>query len=44
MLEVRLTIPANPVTAVTVIVEPPRVPTFTATLVGLAEIVKSWTA
>lgn len=43
MVEVRLTMPAKPLTAVTVIVEVPGVPTFTLTLVGLAAIVKSWT-
>jgi hypothetical protein len=41
MLEVRLTTPANPLTAVTVIVEVPAALAFTVTLVGLAAIVKS---
>lgn len=40
-VEVRLTTPGKPLTAVTVIVEVPGVPTLTATLVGLAKIVKS---
>ena len=38
---VRLTIPPNPLTEVTVIVDIPAGPTLTATLVGLAERVKS---
>ena len=37
----RLTTPVNPLTAVTVIDDVPGFPTLTATLVGLAEIVKS---
>ena len=41
MLEVRLTIPANPSRAVTVIVEVPEVPARTVALVGPATIVKS---
>ena len=41
IVEVRLTTPAKPLTAVTVIVEVPGLPTFTATLVGLAAMVKS---
>jgi hypothetical protein len=40
---VRLTTPVNPLIAVTVIVEVPACLTLTATLVGLARIVKSWT-
>jgi len=40
LLAVRLTTPANPLTAVTVIVEVPAWFTLTATLVGLAAIVK----
>ena len=43
LLVVRLTTPANPCKPVTVIVEVPAAPAFTVTLVGLAEIVKSWT-
>jgi hypothetical protein len=43
LLEVRLTTPANPLTAVIVIVEVPAWLTLTATLVGLAAIVKSCT-
>jgi hypothetical protein len=38
---VRLTTPPNPLTAVTVIVDIPAWSTLTATLVGLAESVKS---
>jgi hypothetical protein len=41
MLEVRLTTPVNPLTAVIVMVEVAAVPAFTLTLVGLAAIVKS---
>jgi hypothetical protein len=40
---VRLTTPANPLTAVTVIVEVPAMPTVVETEVGLAAIMKSWT-
>ena len=40
---VRLTTPANPLMAVTVIVEVPAVLALTVTEVGLAAIVKSWT-
>jgi len=40
---VRLTAPVKPLTAVIVIVDVPAWLTFTATLVGLAAIVKSWT-
>jgi hypothetical protein len=43
LVEVRLTTPANPLTAVIVIAEVPAWFTFTLTLVGLAAIVKSWT-
>ena len=43
LLVVRLTTPAKPLTAVTVIVEVPAEPAFTVTLVGEAVIVKSWT-
>jgi hypothetical protein len=43
MLEVRLTLPPKPFRAVTVIVEVPAIPAFTVTVVGLAEMVKSWT-
>jgi hypothetical protein len=43
LLEVKLTTPANPLTAVIVIVEVPAWLTLTATLVGLAAIVKSCT-
>jgi len=41
MVDVRLTTPAKPLTAVTVILEVPGIPTLTGTLVGLAAIVKS---
>jgi hypothetical protein len=40
---VRLTVPVNPSTAVTVIVEVPAVPALIITLVGLAATVKSLT-
>ncbi len=40
---VRLTTPAKPFTAVTVIVEVPAALTLMVTVVGLAAIVKSWT-
>jgi hypothetical protein len=43
MLEVKLTIPANPLTAVTVTVEVPETPARTVTVVGLAAMLKSWT-
>jgi hypothetical protein len=41
MLDVKLTIPLNPLRAVTVIVEVPATPALTVTVVGFAEIVKS---
>jgi hypothetical protein len=43
MLEVRLTVPPKPLRAVTIMVEVPATPALTVTMVGLAEIVKSWT-
>ena len=43
LLVVRLTTPAKPFNAVTVIEEVPAEPALTVTLVGLAAIVKSWT-
>jgi hypothetical protein len=43
MLEVRLTVPLKPLRAVTVMVEVPATPALTVTVVGLAEMVKSWT-
>jgi hypothetical protein len=43
IVAVRPTTPANPLTAVIVIVDVPAWLTFTLTLVGLAAIVKSWT-
>jgi len=42
MLDVKLTIPLNPLRAVTVMAEVPATP-LTVTVVGLAEMVKSWT-
>jgi hypothetical protein len=44
ILEDRLTTPPKPWSAVIVTVEVAAVPAFTVTVVGLAEIVKSWTA
>jgi hypothetical protein len=43
MLEIRLTVPPKPLRAVTAIVEVPATPALTVTVVGLAEMVKSWT-
>ena len=43
LLVVKLTTPANPLMAVTVIVEVPAAFALTVTEVGLAAIVKSWT-
>ena len=43
LLVVKLTTPANPLTAVIVIVEVPAALALTVTDVGLAAIVKSWT-
>ena len=43
LLVVRLTTPANPLSAETVMVDVPADPALTVTLVGLAAIVKSWT-
>jgi hypothetical protein len=43
MLKVRLTVPLKPLRAVTVMVEVPATPALTVTVVGLAEMVKSWT-
>ena len=40
----RLTVPVKPLTAATVIVDVPAEPELTATLVGLADIVKSGAA
>jgi hypothetical protein len=39
----RPTVPENPFTGATVIVEVPATPVLTVTLVGLAVTVKSWT-
>jgi hypothetical protein len=41
--DVRATVPVNPLTGATVIVEVPAVPALTVTLVGEAATVKSWT-
>ena len=43
LLDVKLTIPLKPLRPVTVIVEVPATPALTVTVVGLAEMVKSWT-
>ena len=43
ILDVRATTPLKPLTAATVIVDVPEPPTVKLMLVGLAEIVKSWT-
>ena len=43
LLVARVTTPANPLTAVIVMVEVPAEPALTVTLVGDAVIVKSWT-
>jgi hypothetical protein len=42
LFAVSATMPANPLTGVTVIVEVATEPTLTFTVVGLAERVKSW--
>ena len=42
-VEVRATVPVKPFTGATVIVDVAAVPTLTATVVGLAVTVKSWT-
>lgn len=41
--DVRATVPVNPWSELTVIVEAPETPARTVTVVGLAETVKSWT-
>ena len=43
LLVMRPTTPAKPFSPVTVMLEGPEALTFTLTVVGLAEIVKSWT-
>jgi hypothetical protein len=43
MLDAMFTIPLKPLRAVTVMVEVPGAPAFTVIVVGLAEMVKSWT-
>jgi hypothetical protein len=40
---VRLTTPANPLSAVTLMIEVPIEPALTVTFVGVAVVVKSWT-
>ena len=42
-VEVRATVPVKPLTGAMVILEVPAIPTFTVTLAGAAEIVKSVT-
>ena len=42
-VEVRATVPVNPLSGATVIVEAAEAPATTVTLVGLAVTVKSWT-
>ena len=44
LLVVRLTTPPNPFSPVIVIAEVPALPALTVTVVGLAAMVKSWTA
>lgn len=44
MLDAKLTTAPKPPCAVMAMVDVPAVPAFTVTSVGLAEIVKSWTA
>jgi hypothetical protein len=41
--EVRATVPVNPLTGATVIVDVAATPTSTLAIVGLADTVKSWT-
>ena len=43
LLVVKLTTPAKPLTALTVMADVPAVLALTVTVVGLAAIVKSWT-
>ncbi len=43
MFDVKLTIPLKPLREVMVMVEVPATPARTVTVVGLAEMVKSWT-
>jgi hypothetical protein len=43
LLVARLTTPARPFSAATVIVDAPGEPALTVTLVGLADMAKSWT-
>jgi len=43
MLDAKLTIPLKPLSAVRVMVEVPETPALAVTVVGLAEMVKSWT-
>jgi hypothetical protein len=43
VVDVKLIIPVKPLRAVKVMVEVPATPAFTVTVVGLAEMMKSWT-
>lgn len=43
MPDAKLTTPLNPLREVTVMAEVPATPALTVTVVGLAEMVKSWT-
>ena len=43
VFDVKLTIPLKPLRKVMVMVEVPATPALTVTVVGLAEMVKSWT-
>ena len=43
VFDVKLTIPLKPLREVMVMVEVPATPVLTVTVVGLAEMVKSWT-
>ena len=43
VMTTRVTVPVNPFTGATVIVEVPATPALTVTLVALAVTVKSWT-
>lgn len=42
VLAARVTVPMNPLTGATDVVEVPAAPELTVTLAGLADIVKSW--
>ena len=43
VFDVKLTIPLKPLREVMVMVEVPATPALTVTVVGIAEMVKSWT-